>query len=58
MDNVWFEVKKCVGNAYSNDIEIQIYWLSKEWKKLNLLEKTAVGKSAWIKACLSRKKKI
>ena len=30
MDKVWFEVKKCVGNAYSNDIEIQIYRLSKQ----------------------------
>ena len=30
MDNVYFEVKKCVGNAFSNDLEIQIYWLSKQ----------------------------
>ena len=24
-----FEVKKCVGEAFSNDLEIQIYWLCK-----------------------------
>ena len=30
MDNICFEVKKCVGNAYSNDMVIQIYWLSKQ----------------------------
>ena len=36
-----FEVKKCVGNAFSRDLEK---------KKLNLWEKTAVDKSVWIKA--------
>ena len=30
MDNICFEVKKFVGNTYSNDMEIQIYWLSKQ----------------------------
>ena len=30
MDNVCFEFKKCVGNAYSNDMEIQIYGLIKQ----------------------------
>ena len=30
MDNICFEVKKRVGNAYSKDIAIQIYWLSKQ----------------------------
>ena len=29
MDNICFEVKTCVGNAYPNDMEIQIYWLKK-----------------------------
>ena len=50
MDNICFEIKKCVRNAFSNDLEIQIYWRSKQWKKLNFWEKTAVDKSAWIKA--------
>ena len=40
MDKMFFEVKKCVGNVFSRDL-----------KKLNLWEKTAVEKSAWIKAC-------
>ena len=30
MDNVYFEVKKCVRNALHNDLQIQIYWLSKQ----------------------------
>ena len=52
MANVFFIVKKYVENAFFRDLEIQIYWLSKENnKKLNLWEKTAVDKSAWIKAC-------
>ena len=29
MDNVYFEVKKCAGNTFSSDLEIQIYWLGK-----------------------------
>ena len=45
MDNVCFEVKKCVANAFCSDPAIHIY------KKLNLWEKTAVEESAWIKAC-------
>ena len=52
MANVFFIVKKYVENAFFRDLEIQIYWLSKQNnKKLNLWEKTAVDKSAWIKAC-------
>ena len=52
MDNVFFKAKKCVKNAFSGDLEIQIYWLSKQnsKKNLNLWEKTAVDKSAWRKA--------
>ena len=30
MDNICVEDKKCVGDAYSIDMEIQIYWLSKQ----------------------------
>ena len=44
MDNLFFELKKRVGNAFSNDLEIQTV------EKLNHWEKTAVDKSAWIKA--------
>ena len=53
MAKVFFEVKKGVKNSFSRDLEIQIYWLSKQNSKtkLNLWEKTAVDKSAWIKAC-------
>ena len=41
-----FEVKKCgVGNAFSRDLEIQIYY---QYKKLNLQEKTAVNEIAWL----------
>ena len=41
MDNIFFEVKKCIENAFSKDLEIQIYWLSKQnsKKNLNLWEK-------------------
>ena len=51
MDNVFFEVKKCMENAFSRDLEIQIYWLSKQNSKKNSIfgKKTAVDKSAWIK---------
>ena len=54
MDNVFFKAKKCVKNAFSGNLEIQIYWLSKQnsKKNLNLWEKTAVDKSAWRKAWL------
>ena len=45
MANVFFIVKKYVENAFFRDLEIQIYWLSKQNnKKLNLWEKTAVDK--------------
>ena len=30
MDKVYFEVKKCVGNAFPNDLKIQVYRLSKQ----------------------------
>ena len=33
MDKVFSEVKKCVENAFSRDLEIQIYWLSKQNSK-------------------------
>ena len=66
MDKMSFEVKKCVGNAFSRDLETEmlkfptslpIMGVPQEIltyqtvKKLNLWEKTAVGKSARIKAC-------
>ena len=54
MDNIFLEVKKCVKNAFSRDLEIQIYWLSEQNSKKNSIfgEKIAVDKSAWIKACI------
>ena len=66
MGKMSFEVKKCVGNAFSRDLETEmlkfptllpIMGVPQEIltyqtvKKLNLWEKTAVGKSARIKAC-------
>ena len=42
--------QKVWGNAFSNDLKIQIYWLSKLQKNSIFDKKTAVDKSAWIKA--------
>ena len=54
------EVKKCIRNAFSSDLETKIskkiplgaLMTQQKVRKLNLWEKTAVEKSAWIKACL------
>ena len=47
IDNICFEVKKCVRNAFSSKQTV---------KKLNLWEKMAVDKSACIKAWTARMK--
>ena len=59
MNNVCFEVKKFDGNAISSNLEAQIsknfplstLLIQQALKKLNIWGKTAVEKSAWIKAC-------
>ena len=43
MDNVCFKAKKCVGK--------EMHFLANS-KKTQSLEKMAVDKSAWIKACM------
>ena len=60
MNNLCGEVKKCIRNAFSSDLETKIskkiplgaLMTQQKVRKLNLWEKTAVEKSARIKACL------
>ena len=60
MNKMCFGVKKCIRNAFSSDLETRIskkiplgaLLTQQKIRKLNLWEKTAVEKSAWIKACL------
>ena len=50
MDNKCFKVKKCVGNALSSNLEIQIYWLSKQNSKVI----QSLGKNGCRQKCLDK----
>ena len=39
VDKLCFEIKKCVGNAFASNLEIQIYWLSQQQKTQSLGKK-------------------
>ena len=53
MDNIFFEVKKSVSKMHFPGIWRSKFTdlVNKTVKKINLWGKTAVDKSAWIKAC-------